>query len=111
MTFLDLLERRAVIPAPWKIFPQLFKGFEGFLSGARIPLDSLGQIHLAFPDSERSIGGEDVDVMEIEEMVILDNGLRILLSLEERLSPLHDDVGVVVLLDRIAQENLLVSAA
>ena len=49
--------------------------------------------------------------MEIEEMVILDDGLRILLFLEERLSSLHDDVGVVVLFDRIAQENLLVSAA
>ena len=30
---------------------------------------------------------------------------------KERLSSLHDDVGVVVLFDRIAQENLLVGAA
>ena len=44
-------------------------------------------------------------------MVILDDGLRILLFLEERLSSLHDDVGVVVLFDRIAQENLFVSPA
>jgi len=52
-----------------------------------------------------------VGAMEIEEMVILDDGLRILLFLEERLSSLHDDVGVVVLFDRITQENLFVSAA
>lgn len=49
--------------------------------------------------------------MEIEKMVIFDDGLRILLFLEERLSSLHDDVGVVVLFDRIAQEYLFVSAA
>ena len=50
-------------------------------------------------------------MMEIEEMGILDDGFRILLFLEERLSSLHDDVGIVVLFDRIAQENLFVSAA
>ena len=49
--------------------------------------------------------------MEIKEMVILDDGFRILLFLEERLSSLHDDIGIVVFLDRISQENLLVSAA
>src|SRR6266849_3188859 len=111
VTFLELLERWAVIPASLKIFPQPFKGLDGFLNGARITLDSLGQFHLAFPDSEQRIGGEDVGVMEIEEMVILDDGFCIFLSLEERLSSLHDDVGVVVLFHRIAQENLLVSAA
>ena len=111
VTFLDLLERWAVIPASWKIFPQPFKAFEGFLYGAWITLDSLGQFHLAFPDSERRIGGEDVGAMEIEKMVILDDGLCILLFLEERLSSLDDDVGVVVLFDRVAQKNLLVSAA
>jgi hypothetical protein len=49
--------------------------------------------------------------MEIEEMVKLDDGFRIFLFLKERLSSLHDDVGVVVLFDPIAQKNLLVGAA
>ena len=49
--------------------------------------------------------------MEIQEMGILDNGLCILLFLEERLSSLHDDVRIVVLFNRIAQENLFVGAA
>ena len=49
--------------------------------------------------------------MEIEEMIIFDDGFRVLLFLEERFSPLHDDVGVVVLFHRIAKENLFVSAA
>ena len=49
--------------------------------------------------------------MEIKEVGILDDGLRILLFLEECLSSLHDDVGVVVLFDPIAHENLLISAA
>ena len=111
VAFLDLLECLAVIAASLKIFPQPFEGFDGFLNGAWITLDSLGQFHLAFPDSEQRIGGEDVGVMEIEEMVILDDGFRILLFLEERLSSLHDDIGIVVFFDRISQENLLVSAA
>ena len=111
MAFLDLHQRWAVIPASLKILPQPFKGFDGFLNGFRIMFISLGPLHLAFSDSERRIGSEGVGAMEIEEMVILDNGFRILLFVKERLSPLHDDVGVVVLFDRIAQENLFVSAA
>ncbi len=111
VTILDLLERWAVIPASWKIFPDPFKGFESFLNGAWITLDSLGQFQLAFSDAEHRIGGQDMGAMEIEEMVILDDGLRILLFFEERLSSLHDDVGVVVLFDSIAQENLFVGAA
>ena len=111
VAFLDLLKSRAVIPASLKIFPQPFKGFERFLNGARIPLNSFGQLHLALSYSELRIGGEHVSPMEFEEMVVLDDGFRILLFLEERLSSLHDDVGVVVLFHRIAHENLLVSAA
>ena len=49
--------------------------------------------------------------MEIEEMGIFDDGLRILFFLEERFPSLHDDVRVVVFLDPVAQEYLLVSAA
>ena len=49
--------------------------------------------------------------MEIEEMVILDDGLCILLFPKERLSSLHDDVRVVVFLDSITQEDLFVGAA
>ena len=48
--------------------------------------------------------------VEFEEMAIFDDGFRILLFLEKRLSPLHDDVGVIVLFDRIAHENLFVCA-
>ena len=111
MAFLDLLKRRAVIPASLKIFSHPFKGFEGFLNRVRIALDPLGQPHLALSDSEQRIGGEGVGTVEVEEMGILDHGLRIFLSLEEGLSTLHDDVGVVVLFDRIAQEDLFVRAA
>ena len=111
VALLDLLERGAVIPASLKIFPQPFKGFERFLNGTRIPLNAFGQLHLAFSYSELCIGGKHVSPMEIEEMVILDDGFRILLFLEECLSSLHDDVGVVVLFHRIAKENLFVSAA
>ena len=49
--------------------------------------------------------------VEFEEMVIFDDSFCIFLFLEKRLSPLHDDVGVIVLFDRIAHENLLVGAA
>ncbi len=49
--------------------------------------------------------------MEIEEMIILNDGLRVFLFLEERLPSFHDDVRIVVFLDPIAQEDLLVSAA
>ena len=49
--------------------------------------------------------------VELEEMGIFDNGFRILIFLKKRLSPFHDHVWVVVLLDRIAQENLFVGAA
>jgi hypothetical protein len=108
---LDLLERWAVVPASWKIFSDSFKGLDGFLNRARIALDSLGQFELAFSDAEHGIGGQDVGAMEIEEMGIFDDSLRILLFLEEGLSSLHDDVGIVVLFDSIAQENLLVGAA
>ena len=111
VTFLDPLERRAVVPASWKFFPNPFEGFERFLNGGWITLDSLGQLHLAFSDAEDGIGGEDMGAMEIEEMGILDDGFRILLFLEERLSSFHDDVRVVVFLDPIAQEDLLVGAA
>ena len=111
VAFLDLLKRCAVIPASWKIFPHPFKGLEGFLNGAWITLDSPGQLQLAFSDAEYRIGGQDVGAMDIEEMVILDDGFRILLSLEERLSSLHDDVGVVVFFDCIAHEKLLIGAA
>jgi hypothetical protein len=56
VAFLDLHERWAVIPATWKVFPQPFKGFDGFLNGAWITLDSLGQFHLALSDAEHRIG-------------------------------------------------------
>jgi hypothetical protein len=49
--------------------------------------------------------------MEIEEVVIFHDGFRVFLFLEERFASLHDDVGVVVLLDCIAQEDLLVGPA
>ena len=111
VAFLDLQERWAVIPASWKVFPQPFKGLDGFLNGAWVTLDSLGQFHLALSDAEHRIGGQDVGAVELEEMAIFDDSFRILLFLEKRLSPLHDNVGVVVLFDRIAHENLLVGAA
>lgn len=108
---LDSLERWAVVPASGKIFPDPFEGFEGFLNRGRITLDSLGQLQLAFSDAEDGIGGEDMGAMEIEEMIILNDGLRVFLFLEERLPSFHDDVRIVVFLDPIAQEDLLVSAA
>lgn len=49
--------------------------------------------------------------VELEEVGILDDGFRILFFVEIRLSSLHDDVRVIVLFDRIAQENLLISTA
>ena len=49
--------------------------------------------------------------MEIEEMGIFHDGLRILLFLKVGFSSLHDDVWVVVFLNRITQENLFVRAA
>ena len=52
-----------------------------------------------------------MSAMEIEEVVIFDDGFRIFFFLEECLSPFHDDIGVVVFFDRIAQENLFVGAA
>jgi hypothetical protein len=55
------------------------------------------------PTSEPGVPAiRGMGAMEIDEMVILDDGFRILFFLEERLSSLHDDVGVVVLFDRIA---------
>src|SRR6187399_751814 len=111
VAFLYLLEGRAVIPASRKILPQPFKGFKSFLNGARIALDPPGQFHLTLSDSEFRIGREDMGAMEIEEMGILDDRLRILLFFEERFPSLHDDMGVVVLLDRIAQKNLFIRAA
>jgi hypothetical protein len=111
VAFLYLLERWAVIAASRKTLPQPFKGFESFLNGARIALDPLGQFHLAFSDSELRIGRKDMGAMEIEEVGVLDDGLRILLFLEEGFSTFHDDVGVVVLLNRIAHEDLFIRAA
>jgi hypothetical protein len=49
--------------------------------------------------------------MEIEEMGILDDGLRVFFFFEKGLSSLHDDVGIVVLFNRVAQEDLFVCAA
>jgi hypothetical protein len=111
VTVLDPLECWAVVPASGKIFPDPFEGFEGFLNGSGITLDSLCQLQLAFSDAEDGIGGQDMGAMEIEEMGILDDGLLVFLFLEKRLPSFHDDVRVVVFLDPIAEENLLVSAA
>ena len=111
VTVLDFLECWAVVPASGKIFPDPFEGFEGFLNRSGITLDSFGQLQLAFSDAEDGIGGQDMGAMKIEKMGILDDGLRILLFLEERLSSLHDDVRVVVFFDSIAQEDLFVGAA
>ena len=111
VTVLDSLERWTGMPASWKIFLNPFKGFEGLLNGAWITLESLGQFQLAFSDAEHGLGGQDVGTMEVEEMGIFDDGLRIFFFLEEGFSSLHDDVGIVVLFDRIAQENLLVGVA
>ncbi len=49
--------------------------------------------------------------MEVEEMVILDDRLRILFFFKKRFAPLHDDVRVVVFLDRIPEENRFVGSA
>src|SRR5262245_46220253 len=111
MAFLYLLERWTVIPASWRILPQPFEGFESFLNGAGIALNPFGQFHLTFSDSELCIGSKDMGAMEIEEMGILHDGLRILLFLKVGFSSLHDDVWVVVFLNRITQENLFVRAA
>ena len=111
VTVLDSLECWTVVSASGKIFPDPFEGFEGFLNGSGITLDSLCQLQLAFSDAEDGIGGQDMGAMEIEKMGILDDGLRVFLFLEKRLPSFHDDVRVVVFLDPIAQEDLLVSAA
>src|SRR5262245_32213978 len=57
VALLNLRECWTVIPATWKVPPQPFKGFNGFLNGAWITLDSLGQFHLALSDAEHRIGG------------------------------------------------------
>lgn len=111
VAFLDLLERLSVVPAALKVFPQPFKGIDGFLNGLRIAIDALSPLHLAFSDTKGGIGGEGMGPMEIEEVVIFHDGFRVFLFFEERFASLHDDVGVVVLLDCIAQEDLLVGPA
>lgn len=49
--------------------------------------------------------------MEIEEVVVFGDRFPVFLFFEEGFAPFHDDVGVVVFLDRIAQEDLFVGAA
>lgn len=111
VAFLDLLERLSVVPAALKIFPQPLKGFDGFLDRVRVAIDPLGPFHLAFSDPESGVGGEGMGAMEVEEVVIFHDGFRVFLFFEERFASLHDDVGVVIFLDRVAQEDLLVGAA
>ena len=111
VAFLDLLERLAFVLASLEVFPQPFKGFDGLLNWLRVTIDSLTPFHLAFSDPECGIGGEGMGAMEIEEVVVLGDRFPVFLFFEEGFAPFHDDVGVVVFLDRIAQEDLFVGAA
>ena len=48
--------------------------------------------------------------MKIEKVFIFDKGFGVFLFLEIRLSALHNDIGVVIVLDAFTDENLLVGA-
>ena len=49
--------------------------------------------------------------MKIEKVEIFDDRFGVFLFLEKGFAALHDDVGVVVLLDGIAEKNRLVRSA
>ncbi|OGW91477.1 MAG: hypothetical protein A3K11_07815 [Nitrospirae bacterium RIFCSPLOWO2_12_FULL_63_8] len=66
---------------------------------------------MAFAQSELRVGRELVDLVQVQEMLVLDDRFRVVFPLEERLGPLDDDVGVVVFLDGVAEEDLLVGGA
>ncbi|SLM47998.1 protein of unknown function [Nitrospira japonica] len=66
---------------------------------------------MTLTDAKRGIGSQLMASMEVEEMVVLDNGLGILFFFEEGLAALHNDVRIVVLLDRIPEKNRLVRSA
>ena len=57
------------------------------------------------------IRSECVGAMQIQEMLVLDDGFGIISSLEEGLRPFHDHMGIVILLDRITDEDALVCGA
>lgn len=111
MAFLEFLQRLAVIAATGELFSHLFECSDGLVHRFRITIDGLRHLDMNFPDPECCVWSQDVIAMELQEVFVLDQGLRILLFLEIGLSPLHDDVGVVVVLNGISEENLLVSAA
>ncbi len=66
---------------------------------------------MAFTDPKGRVGGQHVIAVKIEKVEIFDDGFGVLLFLEKGFAALHDDVGVVVLLNGIAEKNRLVRSA
>ena len=111
VAFFDLLKRLPVVSASREFFAQPLKGFNGFLNGIGVSFDPFRPFHLAFSHTEGGIGCKDMGAMQFEEMVELDDGFRIFLFFEVGFSSLHNDVGIVVFFDRIADENVFVCAS
>ncbi len=107
----NTLERLRFILAAGEILPQFFKRGDGLLDRLRVSVDRLGHPEMAFRQTELGIDGQLMGSMQFQEMLVFDDGLGKLLLVEERLAALHDHVRIVVLLDRVAEEDLLIRAA
>ena len=108
MAFLNPVDRLAVVPAARIVSSQPFEGINGFLNGFRVAINALRTLHVAFADPETGVGSEHVTAMQIEEVVILDDGFGEFFLFEERFSAFHNDVWIVVLFNRIAEEDRFV---
>jgi hypothetical protein len=66
---------------------------------------------MAFADPKGRVGGQHVIAVKIEKVEIFNDRFGVFFFLEKGFATLHDDVGVVVLLDGIAEKYRLVSSA
>ena len=94
--------------ATGEIPSHLFECGDGLVHRFRVSVDRLCHHDMNFTDSECRIGSQYVIAMKVHEVVVLDEGLRILLFLKIRFPPLHDDIGMVVVVEGITDENLLI---
>ena len=107
----DPVHRVPIVLASGEVFPQLFERLERPVHGLGIAVRRFLHLEMALAELELGVRRQDVHPVQVEEMLVLNDGFRIFLFLEEGLGPFHDDVGVIILLDRVAHENLFIRSA
>jgi hypothetical protein len=108
--FFQFLKRLRIVSAPRKIFSHTFEGSNRFLDGLGVSIDALCHLQMHFTDSECSVWGEDMVSVHFKESGVLNERFGVLLLFEVRFSTFDHDVGVIISLDSVFNEDLFIRA-